>query len=98
MKLTVGDFEYLSICLEGFLFGELSVKPFFEEAQHYFILGLYSGIFSIYLQYHASQRKTGDNTKSNIIFHALCVLFVLSMAVFALQIADLWFIAFVSNY
>lgn len=97
MKLTAGEFDYLAICLEGFLFGELSVKPFSKEVQSCPMSGLYSGIFGLYLQYHASDKRTGNNTKSNIIFYALCVLYVLSVTVFALDIAIFWFGVFVSN-
>ena len=42
------------------------------------ILGLYSGIFAIYLVHHGSRQST-DKGK-NIIFYALCVLYALTAA------------------
>ena len=82
MKLTPGEFQYLGQCLEGFLFGELfnftTSKALSKEIQHYFISGIYSGIFAVHLHYHASKERTGDNTKHNIIFYALCILYMFS--------------------
>ena len=40
-------------------------------------LGLYSGIFAIYLQ-HTLAQNTGKSRTASIIFYALCVLYVLS--------------------
>jgi hypothetical protein len=60
------------------------------------IPGLYSGIFVMYLQYHAA-RKRSNNAKENIIFYALCVVYALSMAVIALDIAVSVTTTFVSN-
>ena len=57
---------------------------------------MYSGIFTVHLHYHASKERTSDNTKQNFIFYALCVLYVLSAALFALDTAKVWFDAFVS--
>ena len=37
------------------------------------------------MQYHASAEKEIDNAKKKIIFYALCVLYVLSVAVVALD-------------
>ena len=48
----------------------------------------------MYLQCHASKKWTGDN---NITFYALCILYVLSVAVVALDTAGYWFNVFVSN-
>jgi hypothetical protein len=42
----------------------------------------------MYVKYHASKKKT-DNAKQNIIFSALCVLYVLSGPVIALDIATI---------
>ena len=65
--------------------------PLFKEVT---ILGLYSGIFALYLQYHSSKKET-DNATQNI-FYALCVLYVLSVALIALDIA-IFLATFVSN-
>jgi len=52
-----------------------------------FIPGLYSGIFALHLQIHTS-RKEADSRKQNIVFHALCILYLLSAAIIALDIAS----------
>ena len=93
MKLTPENFFYLaSLCLEGFCFGEIFVLPLSrqvsKEVTYSFLTpvpGLYSGVFVLHLQleYHAT-----DKTKQNIIFYALCVLYVLSVVVMALDIAN----------
>jgi len=51
-----------------------------------FFFGLYSGIFFMYLQYHASKNETDDN-KQNIVFHAIRILYLLSLAIIALNTA-----------
>ena len=48
------------------------------------ILGVYSGIFALYLHCHAAKKETGNTRK--IIFYALCVLYLLSVVVFVLDI------------
>ena len=68
-----------------------------KEAQICPIPGLYSGIFVMYLQCHAFKMKADDNRKPTIVFYPLCVLYVLSEAVFSLEIANFWFDKFVSN-
>ena len=57
-----------------------------SKAVWYSISGLYSGIFAIYLQYHAAQKNT-DKAK-NILFYALSVLYALSMAAIIIIIWD----------
>jgi len=47
------------------------------------LYGLYSGIFIMYLQYHASQKET-DNS---ILFYALCLLYMLCVAMVCIDIA-----------
>ena len=54
-------------------------------------------MFLMHLQYQASKEKTGDNTKSNIIFYALCVLYALSVVLMAIDTAALGFTILVSN-
>ena len=67
-----------------------------KEIQIYFISGIYSGIFAVHLQCHASKARAGDNKKQKMTFYALCLLYVLSTAAFALEIALVWFGLFVS--
>ena len=50
------------------------------------IPGIYSGLFAIHLALHAIKRET-DGSKPNITFYALCVLYVLTGAVVAINIA-----------
>ena len=85
MQLTVADFNYLGLCMEGFWFGTLSVlqMPRPLTKSHYTVSGLYSGIFAMYLSYYGS--KDTNKTK-NILYYALCVLYVLSVATLSLDI------------
>ena len=46
-----------------------------KEVQLFFGLGIYSGIFTIYLQFASKDSRTAI-----IIFYALCLLYVLSTA------------------
>ena len=80
------EYDYSGICLEGFLYGTISVLPLFANAaQHCLISGLYCGTFIIYLQYYAS--KKGDKA-NNILFYALCLLHVLSVTTVLLRLAN----------
>ncbi|KAF8815214.1 hypothetical protein BYT27DRAFT_7334064 [Phlegmacium glaucopus] len=67
MKLTLGDFSFIGIFLECFLYG------------------LYSGIFAIYLQ---GTLKRSTNKRNNILFYALCALYVLSAVTIVADIAN----------
>jgi hypothetical protein len=97
MKFGYTDYSYIGTILLGFLFGEIiicsttvtlpSKRPF---------PGVYSGIFALHVQYHASKEGT-DNAKQNIIFYALCVLYVFSVVFIALDIAVSLSAGFVSN-
>jgi len=51
-----------------------------------FLFGIYSAVFAMHLKYDAIKRET-DNAKPNIIFYALSSLYLLTMAVFATDIA-----------
>jgi hypothetical protein len=53
------------------------------------------GIFALHVQCHASRQEI-QNAKQNIIFYALCVLYVLSVAVVALETGQI-VVQFVSN-
>ncbi|KAF8811430.1 hypothetical protein BYT27DRAFT_7252797 [Phlegmacium glaucopus] len=66
MKLTLGDFIFIGIFLECFIYG------------------LYSGIFAIYLQ---GTLKRSTDKRNNIIFYALCALYVLSVVTVVVDIA-----------
>ena len=75
MEFTDIDFIYLAACLGGFFFGAIHICSLIvisEVIKHYPIPGLYSGIFALYLQCHASQ-----NRADKIDFYALSVLYVL---------------------
>lgn len=98
---TFHDFLFLGSCLEGLLFGKISVlqsvlHPFlksFKLQKNY--LGLYSGIFAMYVEYYVSKKET--DAKQTLIFLALCILYVLSVIVIALDTAILGIILFVSD-
>ena len=69
----------LTIWLEGFLYGKLCVLTctLAKEVQLFSGLGLYSGIFAIYLQ--CPSKRSGT---ALILFYAVCLLYVLSAATF----------------
>ena len=72
--------NYLSTCLEGLLYGMISIlrlshpQALLKQCKNYPVPGLYCGIFAMYLQYHASI----EGTKNMLPFYALCVLYLLS--------------------
>jgi FtsH-binding integral membrane protein len=85
-QLSHREFEYLAICLEGFFFGELFVLQLSTPVSEEFLIpGIYSGIFAVH-SYYVSD-KGSSNKKRSIIFYALCILYILSLAVIALDIA-----------
>ena len=51
---------------------------------NYSCLGLYSAVFVIYMQCHASKKL--DINKRNILLYALCILYMLSTATIALDV------------
>ena len=58
-----------------------------KEPSHtidYSYLGLYSAIFCMYIQDHASLKELGID-KRNILFYAVCILYILSTASFILD-------------
>ena len=78
MEFTDADFISLAACRGGFLFGAIhfcSPTVISKVTKHYPISGFYSGIFAVYLQWHASQNHTGKG--KNIVFYTLSVLYVL---------------------
>ena len=79
MALSVQEAALILFCLEGFLFGKISVlcaltcTLFAKEVQLSPGLGIYSGIFGIYLQCPSKESRT-----AKIVFYVLCVLYILS--------------------
>ena len=100
MKLTVDNFNYLGSCLEGFLFGELSVLQLRKPCLKRFKITLYQASILAYLPSTGIciilHPKKGPAKKQKIAFYALCLLYVLSAAVLALDTAGVWFTLFVS--
>ena len=96
MKVDVLDFYRLGMCLAGFLFGTVSVLQLFTSSPNCLKLtpppspGLYSGIFAIYLQCRVSSHKDTDS-RQNILFYALSLLYVLSLVIIALDITGIAF-------
>jgi hypothetical protein len=75
---TEADASFIAICLEGFFYGKISVLcaltcPLAKEVQLLPGLGLYFGIFAMYLQ-----RPPNESRTATILLYALCLLYVLS--------------------
>ena len=78
--ITQEEFNVLSMFLEGFLYGKISILyaltltcTLLKRSNG--LLGIYSGVFSIYLQYAFKESRTATT-----ILYALCLLYVLSTA------------------
>ena len=74
------DLVFIMLYLEWFFYGNISVLCALacilaKEVQIFFGLGLYSGIFAIYLQCHLK-----DPRRAVIVFYVLCLLYALSAA------------------
>ena len=68
------------MCVEWFLYGKISVLcaltcTLAKEVQLFPGLGIYSGIFAIYIHCALTRKESRETT---IIFYALCLLFALS--------------------
>ena len=81
-KFTVGEAQFISLCIEWFLYGKISVLcalnctvTLAKEVQLFPGLGLYSGIFAIYLQCPKKESRS-----AMFIFYVLCLLYFLSTA------------------
>ena len=90
------ELAVLMMCVEWFLYGKISVLcastcTLAKEVQLFPGLGIYSGIFSIYLQCVLSR----ESRTTTIIFYALCVLYVLSTATVVSDLLE--FVIQVSN-
>ena len=75
----------IALYLEEFFFGKIFVQRALtflaEEVQSFLGLGIYSGIFAMYLQCPLKESRTAI-----IVFYVLCLLYVLSMASFVCDI------------
>ena len=84
------SWAFIGICLEGFLYGKISVLYALtcilaNEVQLLFTgLGLYSGIFAMYLKCPVNKSR-----KANILFYSLCLLYFLSTVTVAIDIVIL---------
>jgi hypothetical protein len=76
---------YLPACLEGLLLGKIFVLPLSRTPLKRPVPGLYSGIFFMHFQHCTFNNGPTDNLQRNIISYAICVLYVLSVAVVALD-------------
>ena len=89
-----------STMLEQFWRAFSSVRCPFNCHGHFYwlkpISGLYSGIFAMYVRYHGSKEES-NNPKQKVVFYTLCVLYVLSVAVNAFDIAIFVTTVFVSK-
>ena len=86
-RLTYDDISFIAIVLEGFCYGEIFRSGIGYDNSHVpfkFCPGLYSAVFFIYMQCHASKKL--DTKKRNIFLYALCILYMLSTATIALDV------------
>jgi hypothetical protein len=85
--ITEFDWFLIDLYLEGFFFGKIvSVLcaltcMLAKEVQLFLGLGIYSGIFAMYLQCPLKESRTAI-----VVFYVLCLLYILSMAVVACDI------------
>ena len=85
MITTLETLACFSICFEGFLFGNVSyvhlnvplVLLVAKEIQLFPGLGIYTGIFAIYLQCPSDESRTRT---ANVVFYAICLLYVFCAA------------------
>ena len=73
---TAREDIFLAIFLEGFFYGRISVLSAYTPAKKVQLshgIGLYSGIFALYLQCQSSKSRTAI-----IIFYAICLLYLIS--------------------
>ena len=93
--ISLEEAAILLILLEGFLYGKISVLcvfPFSLKKSNYsLVLGLYSGIFAIYLLGPSKESRT-----ASIVFYVLCLLYVLSTVTVVCDLLRL--VIQVSNY
>ena len=84
------DLLVLGACLQGFFFGAISIVqlPCFFLRFQITLSGIYSGLYAMHLHYQVSNKET----KQNLTFYALCLLYVSSVALFATNIAYSWLV------
>ena len=99
--LSAFDSAIIGICLEGFFYGKISVLcaltyTLAKEVQLFPGLGLYSGLFAMYLRLQRRGRKDKSRT-AIILFYVVCLLYVLSIATitsdvvtFVLEVSGYW--------
>ena len=85
--ISAFDTAFIGLCLEGFFYGKISgvlcsltctlASLSAKEVQLYSGLGLYSGIFALYLRC-SSNKSTGRT--AYVVFFVLCLLHILSTA------------------
>jgi hypothetical protein len=78
----------IGLYLEGFFFGKISVLcavtcTLAKKVQFFLGLGIYSGIFALYLQCPLKESRT-----ANSVFYVLCLLYVLSMATVVIDLLN----------
>ena len=85
------------MCLEGFLYGK--ILPWFvplllvtKQVQLFPAVGVYSGIFAIYLQSPSNASRT---RMANIVFYIICLLYAFCSATVVMDL--LYFILGVSK-
>jgi hypothetical protein len=94
--ITTAELDVINLCLEGFFFGtKISVLcaltcTFAKEVQSFLGIGIYSGIFALYLQCSLKESRTAI-----FVFCLLCLLYVLSMVTVAFDLLS--FVLEVSN-
>ena len=96
LELTPPEGNFIALCIEWFLYGKISVLcaltcTLAKEVQSLPGLGLYSGIFPMYLQNPQNKLR-----KESITFYTLCVLYVLSTVNVVIDFVDI-IIKLVSN-
>ena len=93
--ISAFDSAIVGICLEGLFYGKISVLcPYTlaKEVQLFPGLGLYSGIFAIYLRL---QRPMDKSRTAIILFYIVCLLYFLSIATITSDVVT--FVLEVSN-
>ena len=83
-RLSYDDISTIAIVLEGFCYGEIFCSAVIIDMINDSCPGLYSAVFVIYMQYHAS-KELGIN-KRNISVYALSILYMLSTATIAFDV------------
>jgi hypothetical protein len=80
--ISTVEWSLIDLCLEGFFFGTKTsvlcalTLTHAKKVQSFLALGIYSGIFALYLQ--CSMKKS--RTANTLFYHLICLLYVLSMA------------------